>query len=92
MIFFKKKKPIQEPDFKAPQHIAIIMDGNYRYAKSKNIPLKFGHKKGTENIEKIVDASIEFGVKYLTLYAFSTENWNRPPEEVDYLMKLLDEY
>lgn len=91
MIFFKKKS--QEPSsLNIPQHVAIIMDGNYRYAKSKNIPLSFGHKKGVDNIEHIVDASIEFGIKYLTLYAFSSENWDRPKEEVSYLMSLLDEY
>ncbi len=92
MNFFKKKKPIETIDFKAPAHIAVIMDGNYRWSKSKNLPLKIGHKKGTENIEKIIDASIEFGTKYLTIYAFSSENWNRPKDEVEYLLALLDEY
>ncbi len=94
MSFLKKLQTNKVPniEFTAPNHIAIIMDGNYRYAKARNLPLQIGHKKGTENIEKIVDASIEFGVKYLTIYAFSTENWHRPKEEVDYLLKLLDSY
>lgn len=93
MGFFKFGKNNKENSLeKIPAHIAIIMDGNARWAKAKNLPLKIGHKKGCENIEKIVEASIELGVKYLTIYAFSSENWNRPQEEVEYLMKLLDEY
>ncbi len=68
------------------------MDGNARWAKSKNLPLKLGHKKGSENVQKISEACIEIGVKFLTIYAFSSENWNRPKDEVDYLMKLLEEY
>ena len=92
MAFFKKKKPENPFDLKAPAHVAIIMDGNNRWAKSRKLPLQIGHKKGTENIEKISDACIEIGVKYLTIYAFSSENWDRPKEEVSYLMKLLDEY
>lgn len=87
-----KKKPSEVIDGKVPSHIAIIMDGNSRWAKSYKLPLQVGHKKGTENIEKISDACIEFGVKYLTIYAFSSENWERPKEEVSYLMNLLDEY
>jgi undecaprenyl diphosphate synthase len=77
---------------KIPRHVAIIMDGNARWAKSKNLPLKLGHKKGSENVQKISEACIEIGVKFLTIYAFSSENWNRPKDEVDYLMKLLEEY
>jgi len=92
MFFFKKKNPACKLNLKIPQHIAIIMDGNYRWAKLKNFPLSYGHKKGVDNIEKIVDAAIEFGVKYLTIYAFSSENWDRPSDEVSYLMKLLNEY
>lgn len=79
-------------DTKIPQHVAIIMDGNARWAKSKNLPLKLGHKKGSENVQKISEACIEIGVKFLTIYAFSSENWSRPKEEVDYLIKLLKEY
>jgi undecaprenyl diphosphate synthase len=92
MFFFFRKKLIKTAELKVPQHIAIIMDGNARWAKSKNLPLKIGHKIGSENIKKIAENSIELGVKNLTIYAFSSENWNRPNEEVQYLMKLLDEY
>lgn len=75
-----------------PKHIGIIMDGNGRWAKERNLPRSMGHKAGVETIREIVKACNKLGVKYLTLYAFSTENWNRPKEEVDYLMKLLVEY
>lgn len=74
------------------KHIAIIMDGNRRWAKNKGMPKSFGHKKGAENVVKITRAMKESGVKYLTLYAFSTENWQRSEEEVDSLMQLLREY
>ena len=77
---------------KMPKHIAIIMDGNARWAKSKNLPLKIGHKIGAENIQKVAESCIDIGIKFLTVYAFSSENWNRPTQEVDYLMNLLDEY
>lgn len=73
-------------------HIAVIMDGNSRWAKSKGLPTKLGHKKGSENLEKICDYCMELDIKHLTLYAFSTENWKRPKEEVDYLMTLLRNY
>lgn len=72
-----------------PQHIAIIMDGNGRWAKSKGFPRFAGHKVGVESVREIVKACSEIGVKYLTLYTFSTENWNRPKEEVSTLMRLL---
>ena len=71
------------------QHIAIIMDGNRRWAKEHNLPSMMGHKKGVEALKKVVKASHKFGIKYLTMYAFSTENWNRKKEEVDFLMNLL---
>jgi undecaprenyl diphosphate synthase len=74
-----------------PQHIAIIMDGNGRWARQRNLPRVAGHRAGAENIRRIVESSIRYGVKYLTLYAFSTENWNRPPEEVSALMTILGE-
>lgn len=70
------------------QHIAIIMDGNRRWAKENNVPSAIGHKKGVEALKNAVKACHKFGVKYLTVYAFSTENWNRPKDEVDYLMEL----
>lgn len=75
-----------------PSHIAIIMDGNGRWAKKRGLPRTAGHKAGTENIEPIVKKCSDMGIKYLTLYAFSTENWKRPPEEVNYLMWLFDVY
>lgn len=92
-MFFSRKKNIEETsDLLIPQHIAIIMDGNARWAKEKNLPLQIGHKTGANNLQKVSEACIELGVKFLTVYAFSSENWNRPPEEVSYLMKLLEEY
>lgn len=75
-----------------PVHIAIIMDGNGRWAEQKKIPRAMGHKAGVETIRSIVKESNRIGVKYLTLYAFSTENWKRPLDEVNALMKLLFEY
>ena len=72
-----------------PQHIAIIMDGNGRWAKKKGLMRAMGHEKGTKAVREIVEGASEIGVKNLTLYAFSTENWNRPKLEVDTLMKLL---
>lgn len=75
-----------------PKHIAIIMDGNGRWAKKRFLPRSFGHKAGVETIREIVKESSSLGVKYLTLYSFSTENWKRPEEEVGALMKLLVEY
>lgn len=74
---------------KVPQHIAIIMDGNGRWAKQQGEDRIFGHHEGVNSVREIVEAAAEVGVKYLTLYAFSTENWNRPKEEVDALMELL---
>lgn len=70
------------------QHIAIIMDGNRRWAKLHNLPSAMGHKKGVESLKNVVKACHNFGIKYLTVYAFSTENWNRKQEEVDFLMDL----
>jgi undecaprenyl diphosphate synthase len=76
---------------KIPQHVAIIMDGNGRWALQRSLPRLAGHKAGTENLRRIIRASVEFGVKYLTIYAFSTENWGRPPEEVKGLMYILED-
>lgn len=73
------------------KHIAIIMDGNRRWAKEKNLPSAFGHKKGVDALKAAMRACDDFGVKYLTVYAFYTENWNRKKEEVDFLMNLLGE-
>ncbi len=80
------KKIVEECDLK---HIAIIMDGNRRWAKERNLPTAFGHKKGVDALKAAMRACDDFGVKYLTVYAFSTENWNRKPEEVNFLMDLL---
>lgn len=74
-----------------PQHIAIIMDGNGRWAKSKGLPRIAGHKVGADSLKEAVKTCAEIGVKYLTVYAFSTENWNRPKEEVSFLMTLFAE-
>ncbi len=71
------------------KHVAIIMDGNRRWAKEKNLPSAFGHKRGVEALKETLRACNDFGVKYLTVYAFSTENWNRKQEEVDFLMNLV---
>lgn len=74
-----------------PQHIAIIMDGNGRWAKAKGMPRVLGHHSGVKSVREVTEAAAQIGVKYLTLYAFSTENWNRPPAEVTALMTLLVE-
>lgn len=74
-----------------PQHVAIIMDGNGRWALKRGLPRLAGHRAGTENLRRIIRACVEFGVKYLTIYAFSTENWGRPREEVDGLMRILED-
>jgi undecaprenyl diphosphate synthase len=75
----------------SPQHIAIIMDGNGRWALSRGLPRLAGHRAGTENLRRVIEACVEFGVQYLTLYAFSTENWGRPLEEVHGLMRILED-
>src|SRR5512144_2354723 len=85
------KHPLNIPADKLPQHVAIIMDGNGRWALSRGLPRLAGHKAGTENLRRIIRASVEFGVKYLTIYAFSTENWGRPAEEVQGLMGILQD-
>ena len=83
-------KPLIRPD-NVPRHIAIIMDGNGRWAKSKGMPRVLGHRSGVKSVREVTEAAAEIGVGYLTLYAFSTENWNRPPAEVTALMTLLVE-
>lgn len=75
-----------------PTHIAIIMDGNRRWAKKRNLPIGMGHKAGAETLQKIIESCIDIGIKYLTVYAFSTENWKRDAKEVSDLMNLLREY
>ena len=75
-----------------PQHVAIILDGNGRWAKAKGMPRNYGHAQGSKNVERICEEAWRMGIKYLTVYAFSTENWNRPDDEVNALMKLLRNY
>lgn len=94
--FFKKNKKhynhFEIDKNNIPKHIGIIMDGNGRWAKERNLPRSMGHKAGVETIRDIVKECSSIGVKYLTLYSFSTENWKRPQEEVNALMKLLVDY
>ncbi len=77
---------------KIPQHIAIILDGNGRWAKAKGMPRNYGHTVGAKNVETVCQAAHDLGIRYVTMYAFSTENWNRPDGEVEALMKLLESY
>jgi undecaprenyl diphosphate synthase len=86
-------KPKDKPKLpsKIPTHIAIIMDGNGRWARSRGLPRLAGHRAGTENLRRIIQACVEFGIQYLTVYAFSTENWTRPPDEVQGLMHLFED-
>lgn len=77
---------------KIPTHVAIILDGNGRWAKKRGLPRNFGHLKGCDNVEPVCKAAFNLGIKYVTMYAFSTENWKRPQAEVDELMKLLAKY
>ena len=79
-------------ELKIPQHVAIILDGNGRWAKAKGLPRNMGHVEGAKNVEVICEEAYRMGIQYLTVYAFSTENWNRPKDEVDALMKLLRNY
>jgi undecaprenyl diphosphate synthase len=85
-----RKIPSTSPD-QVPTHIAIIMDGNGRWAISRGLPRLAGHRAGTENLRQVIEACAEFGVRYLTIYAFSTENWGRPMEEVRGLMRILED-
>lgn len=84
--------PAARPDHsKLPRHVAIIMDGNGRWAAKRGQPRLVGHRAGTENLRRVIRACVEFGVKYLTVYAFSTENWGRPKDEVDGLLQILED-
>ncbi|MBE0686488.1 MAG: isoprenyl transferase [Anaerolineaceae bacterium] len=82
---------LEELPINLPTHVAIIMDGNGRWAQKRGLPRLAGHRAGTENLREIIKACVEFGVKYLTIYAFSTENWGRPADEVDGLMHILED-
>ena len=79
-------------ELKIPNHVAIILDGNGRWAKAKGMPRNYGHVQGAKTVEVICEEAYKMGIQYLTVYAFSTENWNRPKDEVDALMKLLRNY
>jgi len=74
-----------------PVHVAIIMDGNGRWALARGLPRMAGHRAGTENLRRVIEACVEFGIQYLTIYAFSTENWGRPEEEVQGLMEIFED-
>ena len=91
-MFFRKKKKQEIDKNNLPQHIGVIMDGNGRWAKKRGLPRSAGHSAGADTLKKIVTECNNMGVKYITVYAFSTENWNRPKEEVDFLMNLLLDY
>lgn len=95
-MFKTKKKEIESEiqldENNIPNHVAIIMDGNGRWAKSRNLPRTMGHKAGVETIRRIIKEADRLGIKYITLYAFSTENWKRPETEVNALMNLLVQY
>ena len=82
----------EDTNLNIPNHVAIILDGNGRWAKKRLLPRNLGHKAGAKAVEKICEDAWNMGIKYLTVYAFSTENWNRPQDEVDALMKLLRNY
>jgi len=94
MLFnlFKKKYSLKKDSLKnisidnLPTHVAIIMDGNGRWAKKRGLPRIFGHRQGVKTVKRIVRRASDLGIKHLTLYAFSTENWKRPEEEVNFLM------
>ena len=91
-MFFKKNGAKDIDLTNLPQHIGVIMDGNGRWAKRRGLPRSAGHKAGADALKKIVTEANNLGVKYITVYAFSTENWKRPQAEVDYLMNLLMDY
>ena len=92
-MFFKKRIKNSEIDMNnLPQHIGVIMDGNGRWAKKRGLPRSAGHQAGADTLKKIVTECNKMGIKYITVYAFSTENWKRPKEEVDFLMNLLLNY
>ena len=79
-------------EYKIPEHVAIILDGNGRWAKQRHMPRNFGHKAGADNLEQIIEDAWDLGIKYLTVYAFSTENWKRSVEEVTGLMLILRDF
>ena len=86
------EKEIDGKLLNVPEHVAIILDGNGRWAKKRFMPRNYGHAQGSKNVEKMCEVAWDLGIKYLTVYAFSTENWKRPEKEVNTLMKLLRDY
>jgi undecaprenyl diphosphate synthase len=84
----RQKKPLDLAALHVPRHVAIIMDGNGRWARQRGLPREAGHRAGVENLRRIIDACVEFGIQILTIYAFSTENWGRPENEVRALMRI----
>ncbi|MDD6213849.1 MAG: isoprenyl transferase [Firmicutes bacterium] len=91
-MFFKKKRLTEIDYTRIPVHIGVIMDGNGRWAKKRGLPRSAGHQAGADTLKKIVTECNKMGIKYITVYAFSTENWKRPKDEVDFLMNLLMNY
>lgn len=85
-------KAIKEENLNVPKHVAIILDGNGRWAKKRSMPRNFGHVQGSKTVEQIIEDGYKMGIEYITVYAFSTENWKRSADEVDALMKLLQKY
>lgn len=92
MIFGKKREAVKIDKSHLPQHIAVVMDGNGRWAQKRGLPRTAGHSAGSEAFQKNAEYLSDLGVKYFTVYAFSTENWKRPPEEVGEIMRLLERY
>ncbi len=92
MKFSLKKKAVNLDTLKVPEHLAVIMDGNGRWAKKRGLPRVAGHRTGADSVKHIVKSCDQLGIKYLTLYAFSSENWNRPESEVEALMGLLEKF
>ena len=88
----RQKTPLDVSELSIPTHVAIIMDGNGRWAKQRGLPRQAGHRAGVENLRRIIDSCVEFGIQILTIYAFSTENWGRPESEVRGLMRILGGY
>lgn len=85
-------KAIEDEKLNVPKHVAIILDGNGRWAKKRNMPRNYGHVQGSKTVEQIIEDAYNMGIEYVTVYAFSTENWKRSEDEVDALMKLLGKY
>jgi undecaprenyl diphosphate synthase len=85
----RSQQPLDLTGYVVPTHIAIIMDGNGRWARQRGFPRQAGHRQGAENLRRVINACVEFGVQILTIYAFSTENWARPEKEVRGLMRIM---